>query len=201
MNNLFIISGPSGVGKSTLIDYILQTIPQTKLSVSCTTRSPRYYESDGREYYFVMEHKFREMIQNDEFIEYTYCFGNYYGTPKSEIDNILKNNGICILDVEFAGAARILKQYRKSTDTQCTSILIMPPSIIELKNRLLERGSENEQAINCRLAEFNSEELAYYEPIYDYIITNSNLKTTKETILDIFNKSLRSSQNNLNNNK
>ena len=194
MNNLFIISGPSGVGKSTLIDYIIKTIPQAKLSISCTTRSPRYYERDGKEYYFIMEHQFREMIQNGEFVEYTYCFGNYYGTPKKEIDSILKNNGICILDVEFAGAASILNQYKNNKETKCTSILIMPPSMIELKNRLLERGSENEQAINCRLAEFNSEELAYYEPIYDYIITNNNLKITKEVILNIFNKSLNNNE-------
>ena len=196
MNNLFIISGPSGVGKSTLIDYILKTIPQAKLSISCTTRPPRYYERDGREYYFIMENQFSEMIQNGELLEYTYCFGNYYGTPKKEIDNILKNNGVCILDVEFAGAASILKQYRKSTDTRCTSILIMPPSMIELRNRLLERGSESEESINRRLSEFNSKELAYYEPIYDYIITNNNLKTTKEVILNIFKKSL--SNNGLN---
>ncbi len=192
MNNLFVISGPSGVGKSTLIDYIIKTIPQAKLSISCTTRTPRYYEHEGKEYYFVMEHQFREMIQNGEFIEYTYCFGNYYGTLKKEIDNILNNSGICILDVEFAGAASILNKYKNNNETKCTSILLMPPSMIELKNRLIERGSENEQAINCRLAAFNSEELAYYEPIYDYIITNNNLKTTKEVILNIFNKSLGS---------
>ncbi len=190
MNNLFIISGPSGVGKSTLIDYILNTIPQSRLSISCTTRSPRYYEHDGKEYYFIMENKFREMIQNEELLEYVYCFGNYYGTPKSEVDNILKNNGICILDVEFAGAMSILKYYKNNAEVKCTSILVMPPSIIELRKRLLERGSENEEAISRRLSGFNSEELAYYEPFYDYIITNNNLKTTKEVVLDIFKKSI-----------
>ena len=192
MNHLFIISGPSGVGKSTLIDYVLKTIPQAKLSISCTTRAPRYYERDGREYYFILENKFRNMMQNAEFLEYIYCFGNYYGTPKREVDNILKNNGICILDVEFAGAMSILSKYKNNINTKCTSILIMPPSIIELRKRLIDRGSETEEAINCRLAEFNSEELAYYEPLYDYIITNNNLKTAKEVILNIFNKSLNS---------
>lgn len=190
MNNLFIISGPSGVGKSTLIDFILKEIPQAKLSISCTTRSPRYYETNGKEYYFILENQFSEMVQNGEFIEYTYCFGNYYGTPKKEIDNILENNGVCVLDIEFAGAAKILNKYKNITETRCTSILIMPPSMIELRKRLIERGSESEQVINCRLAEFNSEELAYYEPIYDYIITNNNLKITKEVILDIFKKNL-----------
>ena len=193
MNNLFIISGPSGVGKSTLIDHVLRNIPQAKLSISCTTRSPRYYEHDGKEYYFIMENQFQSMIQNGDFLEYTYCFGNYYGTPKSEVDNIIQNNGICILDVEFTGAENILSKYRDNKDVKCTSILILPPSILELKQRLLARGSDSEESINCRLAEFNTEELSYYEQIYDYIITNNNLKQAKEVILNIFN-------NNLNNN-
>ena len=194
MNNLFIISGPSGVGKSTLIDHVLRSIPQAKLSISCTTRSPRYYEHDGKEYYFIMEHKFREMIQNGEFLEYTYCFGNYYGTPKSEIENIMKNNGICILDIEFAGAENVFNKYKNSKDIKCTSILILPPSILELKQRLIARGADSEESINCRLSEFNTEELAYYEQIYDYIITNNNLKQSKEVI---FNNALNSEKYNI----
>ena len=192
MKNIFVISGPSGVGKSTLIDHILLNIHNARLSISCTTRLPRYYERNGKEYYFLSKTEFQASIQSHKFIEYTTCFGNYYGTLKSEVQRILDDTGICILDIEFEGAYNVLEKYSFGKNVVCTGILIIPPSIHELKRRLIARGSENIHSIEVRLEEsFDFNKIAYYEPIYGYVITNSDLNESKSRILAIVNSKIK----------
>ncbi len=182
--NVIVISGYSGVGKSTLIKHILKTFDNTRLSVSCTTRNPRPGEQNGREYYFLTKGEFEKQIKADAFIEYTECFGNYYGTLKSEIKRILDDCFTCILDIEFAGAYNVLVKHVLGEDINCTGILIELPSIEELKRRLVGRGETNE-SINTRLDISNlPEHLRDYKTMYKYQIINNRLSTSKQTIIE-----------------
>ena len=187
MKTVFVISGPSGVGKSTLIRHVLEQVPEAALSVSCTTRAPRKMEVHGREYYFISQQEFREHLKNNDFIEFTECYGNCYGTLKQEILDILARVDICILDVDFIGAYNILerKVMSKFADIRFVGILILPPSFKELRARLISRCSETENSINVRLQSFNTAQLNYYEPIYDHILINSNLDTSQQKLIKI----------------
>lgn len=178
--NFIVISGPSGAGKSTLVNYALQNNKNLQLSVSCTTRSPRQNEIDGKDYYFISHDKFQQLIKQNEFLEYTFCFGNYYGTLKSEINRILNTRNICLLDVDCNGVKNIFENYKDSL-----SILILPPSFNELQNRLQGRKTETSQAIEQRLLSY---ETALQEKnIYDYVIVNNNLELAQKEFIAIIN--------------
>ena len=178
-----VISGYSGVGKSTLIKHVLKSFNQAKLSVSCTTRTPRSGEYDGQDYYFIDKNKFKTLIASNEFIEYTECFGNYYGTLKSEINRILDNDFVCILDIEFEGAYNVLVKNILGHNIDCVGILIEAPCRDDLKTRLIARGAQLSE-IDTRMStkDFSKNLLKMYK----YKIINNILKDAQQDIVNIF---------------
>ena len=171
---LIVISGPSGVGKGTIIKKLLKS-EKHKLAISMTTRPIREGEKHGVHYYFVTKNEFIENIKNNNFIEYAEVYkGIYYGTLKSEVERTLKNNTNVILEIDIEGALNIKKIYKDAI-----LIFIEPPSIEELEKRLRERKTEQEDKIIERINK------AHYElkmkDKYDYIVINDNVeKATKE---------------------
>ena len=171
-----VISGPSGVGKSTLVGNVRKILPDLSFSVSCTTRSPRAGEVDGREYYFLTPEEFEEKVRRGEFLEYAGVFSRRYGTLKSEVLSRVEAGEQVLLDIDVQGA----KQIRAAAETSpelarsVHFILIAPPSLEILESRLRGRGSESEEQLALRLGTARSE-LATYR-LYDYVVVNDDLE-------------------------
>lgn len=174
-----VISGHSGVGKSTVIDLVREALPDMQFSVSCTTRKPRNYEVDGVNYYFVSEEQFDKYIEEDAFVEYTRTFTYHYGTLKSEIDRRLEMGLDILLELNVVGAENIKKLY----PDDCVTIFIDPPSIDELKARLIGRKSETPETLARRLAEIDFERSRMGG--YDYLVVNEVARDCADKILDI----------------
>lgn len=166
---LIVIAGPSGVGKGTIIKKLLATDSKLTLSTSATTRRRRAGEVDGREYYFLSRTEFEENIKAGKFAEYAEYAGNYYGTLCSTIDDALKLGKYLILEIEVKGAAQIREKY-----PDAKLIFIMPPNLAELKNRLANRNTENEEVIKLRLAQVDREIAKAND--FDHKIVNDNLE-------------------------
>ncbi|VFP82258.1 guanylate kinase [Candidatus Erwinia haradaeae] len=164
---LFIISAPSGAGKSSLIQSLLKIKPllNIKLSISHTTRTIRSGEYHGEHYYFIKDHQFRSMINKKKFLEYAKVFGNYYGTSHQNVTNILQQGFDLLLDIDWQGARAIRKVMPKSK-----SIFILPPSKKELQRRLCQRNQDTQFIISQRMAQAMTEISHYVE--YDYLIIN-----------------------------
>ena len=177
---LVIISSPSGAGKSTLCAMTVQNDPLIKLSISATTRKKREKEVDGKDYYFVDESSFLKMKENDEFIEDAKVFNNYYGTPKSMVENELKNGHCIMFDIDCQGARKIKEKFSKD---QIVSIFILPPSIQELERRLRARAQDSEDILQSRMKEAKSE-ISHFEE-YDFILVNDDLNATYQKIKSI----------------
>ncbi len=174
---LFVISGASGVGKSTVLSKVMANRPDLRFSVSATTRKPRPGEIDGESYYFITKDKFQEMIQKDAFIEYDAHMENYYGTPKAQLEEKLQNSCV-ILDIEPNGAFNVRK---KRADA--VLIFIAPPSLQELESRLRGRGDTSEDQIRVRQARVAWE--MEQSKRYDYVVVNDQVDTCVEEILQI----------------
>lgn len=172
---MFIISSPSGVGKSTLIQEILKIQPFLKVSTSYTTRDPRPIEKNGKHYYFISKRKFKTMIQKNVFLEYTKIFGNYYGTSKYNIKNIMSQGMDIILDIDWKGYIQIKKKITKSC-----SIFIFPPSKKELYQRLKKRKQDTQKSILKRIGNSIPEMKNYKK--YNYLIFNDNFN---KALLDL----------------
>lgn len=167
---LIVISGPSGAGKGTLCKVLLERNKELKLSVSCTTRSPRAAEREGSNYFFITKDKFDEMMEKDEFLEYAEVYGNYYGTPMSYVNKTLEEGNDVILEIDIQGALKVKNKYPDGV-----FIFIMPPTMDELKNRIKKRGSETEESLLRRFkAAF--EELNYISS-YNYVVVNDVIDT------------------------
>ncbi|HPD33444.1 MAG TPA: guanylate kinase [Bacteroidota bacterium] len=179
---LFVFSSPSGGGKSTIVRAVLDEYKCFILSVSATTRKPRENEIDGLHYYFVSREKFEGMIKNDELIEYEEIFGNYYGTPKSEVEKVRNNNKCLIFDIDVKGALSIKKLYPGDS---CL-IFIAPPSIEELRKRLILRHSEEEKEIQKRLERANYE--LSFKDKFDYVVINDDLQKSIAQVKEILKK-------------
>ncbi|MDR1391002.1 MAG: guanylate kinase [Holosporales bacterium] len=180
MKKVFVFSGPSGVGKSTLIKYLLTNLEFVGMTISCTTRAPRFDEVHGVDYYFISSEEFEKLIKDGEFLEHVECYGNRYGTLKREVSNVLKSKDVCILDLEFEGAYNVIS--KGEVNFKSIGVLILPPSMKSLKNRLINRKTETEESLKKRIKEsFRVKEIANYE----YVIINDDLEKSKQDITDI----------------
>ena len=174
---LFVISGASGVGKSTVLAKVMAERDDLLFSVSATTREPRPGEIEAVSYYFVSKQEFEDMIQKNAFLEYDAHAKNYYGTPRAQLEEKLQRGNV-ILDIEPNGAFAV-----RSQRPDATLIFIMPPSMEELENRLRSRGDTSQEQIRVRLERAGWEMEQRHE--YDYVVVNRQVETCAEEILNI----------------
>ena len=174
---LFVISGASGVGKSTVLAQVMAKREDLRFSVSATTRPPRPGELEGQSYYFIDRARFEEMIREDAFVEYDDHMGNFYGTPKGQLEEKLQTGSV-ILDIEPNGAFRVKKQR-----PDAVLIFIAPPSGEELERRLRSRGDTSQEQIAMRLERARWE--LEQSRVYDYIVVNDQVETCVAQILEI----------------
>ena len=175
---LIVFSGPSGAGKDTILRCLLENNPNVKLSVSATTRMPRHGETDGIDYHFISKEQFQTMLEQGEMLESAEYCNNYYGTPSKPIQNWLSKGFDVILEIEVQGGSQIKK---KCPD--CASIFILPPSLQTLEQRLRERGTEEDDTIEKRLAVAREEILQAHN--YDYLVINNTVKNAVDEINQI----------------
>ena len=175
---LLIFAAPSGAGKSTLVQYVMSQGLNTHFSISTTTRAPRGTEQHGKEYYFVTIDEFNEHIRRGDFVEYEEVYtGRMYGTLKSEVEGRLEAGQNVMFDVDVNGGMNIKRQY----GDQALSIFIMPPSIDELRRRLVGRATDAPEVINDRIARAEYE--LSFAPQFDTIVVNDDLETAKAEAL------------------
>ena len=167
---LIVITGPSGVGKGTLISLLLQRHPQLRVSISATTREPRSGETDGIEYYFLSKRDFETAILNQELLEWAEYAGNYYGTPKAQVIEQIELGNYVLLEIELAGARAIANIF-----PDARRIFILPPTLEDLEARIRSRGTNSEESIAKRL-EIARQELAASNE-FDFQIVNDDLET------------------------
>jgi guanylate kinase len=166
---VLIVSGPSGSGKSTLVEKILE-VPGTLLSVSCTTRSPRKTESDGKWYNFVTEGEFQQMVERGEFLEYAQVFGkNWYGTPRRWLEEAQAEKKDLVLEIDVQGALQVKRKLPGAV-----AVFVLPPSRAELERRIRARGQDSEDEIHRRLERARQEMLNYSS--YDFAIINDDVE-------------------------
>ena len=183
-----VISAPSGCGKSTLIDMLLQEYPDIVYSISCTTRDPRGEEEDGLDYHFLGKERFEELIAENAFIEYASVHGNYYGTLKSPIEEVLAEGNSMIMDIDVQGAAKVRDYVRSLPNTDpmkigYVDIFIDPPSMEELRARLEGRGTDSPEVIEKRLA--NAEGEIQRAGEYMFRVTNDDLGIAYKRLCDL----------------
>ena len=164
---LFILSSPSGAGKSTIARMLLEQDDGIALSVSATTRPMRPGEVDGRDYHFVSNEKFDDMVANGEFLEWAHVFGNRYGTLDSEVRNQIKGGRDVLLDIDWQGTQQL-----KQVDPDIVRVFILPPSMEELERRLSSRGTDSPDVITARMARASAEISHWAE--YDYVLINND---------------------------
>ncbi len=181
MNNIIVISGPSGSGKSTLIRRLLKKHPEIVFSTSHTTRTKRVREVEGRDYYFVSKKQFLEMADNGEFVEWAQVYENYYGTSYREIErkSRMSQKKFLVLDIDVQGAANLKNKY-----PDALFIFVVPPSLEELKRRLVGREKAVDRQVQTRL-KIAEDELKQYH-VYDYIIINEHLEKAFYNLNAIF---------------
>ena len=182
MKNIIVISAPSGAGKTTLCSELQRRKPHIKFSVSCTTRPKRVHEVDGVNYHFLSEKGFTEKMQNNEFIEFENVHGYFYGTLRKTLEDALTQQEMILFDVDVNGAMAIKSNYSENTYT----IFILPPSLDDLKKRLIQRGSETEERINKRL-ERTAQEMEYKDK-FDACIINDDLAIAAEELNKLITK-------------
>ena len=186
---MVILSSPSGAGKTTISKKIQQKYQNFKISVSHTTRKPRPNEIDGIDYFFISKDKFQEKIKNKEFYEYAEIFGNYYGTSKETVLDLLNNKNDILFDIDWQGT----QQLSQHKELKLTKIIILPPSKEELKSRLIQRNQDKPEIVSERLKSYEND-LAHQKD-YDFVVVNDNLeicfKKVEEIIISEKNRLLK----------
>ncbi len=167
---LIVLTGPSGVGKGTLLKSLVARHPEMWVSVSVTTRSPRPGEIDGQDYYFIDREEFDRLVATDALLEWAEFAGNCYGTPRAQVDAAIAQGQLVILEIELEGARQIAHNF-----PDALRIFILPPSLTELEARIRSRGTDSEAAIARRLQRARDEVAA--APEFDYQIINDDLET------------------------
>ena len=178
---LVLYTGSSGVGKGTIMQELLKRDKNIRLSVSNTTRPPIEGEIDGVHYNFVTKEQFESLIQKDGYLEYAEYCGNYYGTPKQQVEDLLNQGYDVFLEIEVCGGLQIMEKY-----PDVLSIFVLPPSIDTLEKRLRRRGTEDEETILKRLGEAKRE--IEFSEKYKYVVVNDRLEDAVDEILDILKK-------------
>ena len=189
---MFVLSSPSGVGKTTLTKKLAENNSQFAISISYTTRKPRPNEIDGKDYYFVTQEEFDVLIKKNDFYEFANIFDNNYGTHKETVIKLLSQGKDVLLDIDWQGTL----QLKKIRDLNIVCIFILPPNINVLRDRLLNRHKGQEELIEKRMNKFN-EELSHWNQ-YNYVVTNDDLNICYEKIKSIIaseKKGIRQNQN------
>jgi guanylate kinase len=173
-----VVSAPSGAGKSSICQRLLQVCPELKFSVSYTSRPPRPNEINGKDYYFISRDEFRRRIDQNEFVEWIENYGHLYGTPIKTMEDFFEKGNDLLLDIEPRGAKKVKQKFKKGI-----FVFVLPPSRVELLERLEKRGHETDEAIKTRFAQAESElkEISWY----DYIIFNEDLETAASQLIAI----------------
>ncbi|MBL0388821.1 guanylate kinase [Tumebacillus sp. ITR2] len=187
---LIVLSGPSGAGKGTVCKAMLPTMKTTHYSVSCTTRAPREGEVEGVNYFFKSVDQFKTMISNDELLEWAEVYTNYYGTPRKYVDDMLNAGENVLLEIDIQGALQVKKKFPNGV-----FIFLIPPSLQELKTRIVGRGSETEESLNIRFGAA-AEEMSYISE-YDYVVVNDEVEKAADRIRAIITAEQCSVQRNL----
>jgi len=166
---LFILSSPSGAGKSTIARMLLEADPEIKLSVSATTRPPRPGEVDGVDYHFVTEARFKELVEAGEFLEWARVFGHLYATPKAEVKQGLKDGQDFLFDIDWQGTQQLYQRL----ENDVVRVFLLPPSLTELHDRLCKRGTDSEEVIAGRMARAQNE-ISHWDG-YDFVVINDDV--------------------------
>ncbi|HMB72532.1 MAG TPA: guanylate kinase [Gammaproteobacteria bacterium] len=172
---LILLSAPSGAGKTTLVRALLEREPDLRFSISYTTRKPRAAERDGRDYFFVAEQEFREMIAAGEFLEYAQVFDNWYGTGRAHVESLLAAGHTVLLEIDWQGA----RQVRAAFDSAC-AVFVLPPSVAELERRLKARASDTAEVIARRFADALADMSHWRE--FDYALVNDDVDTAADEL-------------------
>jgi guanylate kinase len=172
---LIVLSGPSGAGKGTVCKALLPTMTTTHYSVSCTTRAPRPGEVEGVNYFFKTVEQFKEMVANDQLLEWAEVYTNYYGTPRKYVEETLESGENVLLEIDIQGALQVKKKFPDGV-----FIFLVPPSLQELKSRIVGRGTETEESLQIRFGAAE-EEMSYISE-YDYVVVNDKVEDACEKI-------------------
>ena len=174
-----VVSAPSGAGKSSICQRLLQVCPELKFSVSYTSREPRPNEVNGKDYYFISRDEFQRRIDQNEFVEWIENYGHLYGTSIKTMEDFFEKDNDLVLDIEPRGAKKVKQKFKKGI-----FVFVLPPSRVELLKRLEKRGHETDEAVKTRFAQAESElkEISWY----DYIIFNEDLETAASQLIAIY---------------
>jgi guanylate kinase len=176
---MFVLSSPSGAGKTTLSRMLVAETPALQMSVSATTRPKRPGEVDGKDYYFVDQSRFETMVANDELLEFATVFGNRYGTPRAPVEAALSSGNDVLFDIDWQGT----QQLRSRSPNDVVSVFILPPSVAALEQRLHTRAQDSEEVIRGRMKKAG-DEMSHFDA-YDYIVVNDNIGIAFEAVKSI----------------
>ncbi len=175
---LFVLSAPSGAGKTSLVKAILDRIPSMRVSVSYTTRKPRPHEMNGREYHFLSEPQFRDLVARGAFLEHARVFDHFYGTGREAVERLLRAGTDVILEIDWQGARQV-----RASLPECITVFILPPSLDALRARLTQRKTDSAEVIARRLADAVGD--MGHAAEFDYVVVNDRFETAVEDLVSI----------------